>query len=90
MIIQYDGDMAHCCEDTYGAFNLGNVYQSSLNELWFSEHHVQVIEDLIAGRREKYQLCRNCPLSPTGPAPDGSKIGINTRRYNPETVRESV
>ena len=90
MIIQYDGDMAHCCEDTYGAFKLGNVYQSSLDELWFSKPHVQVIEDLITGRREKYHLCRNCPLSPTGPAPDGSTIGINTRRYNPETVRESV
>ena len=90
MIIQYDGNVALCCENTHGAFNLGNVYQSSLEELWFSEHHVQVIEDLIAGRREKYHLCRNFPMSPTGSAAGGSKIRINTRRYNPEKVRASV
>jgi radical SAM protein with 4Fe4S-binding SPASM domain len=81
MIIQYDGTMAHCCEDTYGAFNLGNVYQSSVEELWFSDLHAQVIHDLIAGRREKYALCRQCPLSPTSPSPDGKKIDISIRRY---------
>jgi len=81
MIIQYDGTMAHCCEDTYGAFNLGNVYQSSLEELWFSERHAQPTHDLIAGRREKYALCRQCPLSPTSPSPDGKKIDIKLRRH---------
>jgi hypothetical protein len=57
------------------------VYENSLEELWFSERHVQVVEDLIAGRREKYELCRNCPLSPTGRAPDGRKIQILPRHY---------
>jgi hypothetical protein len=52
--------------------------------LWYSEHHVQIVSDLIAGRREKYDLCRNCPLPPTGPAPVGKKINIIPRR---EVVR---
>ena len=87
MIVQYDGEMCHCCEDVRGDFQLGNVYQKSMEELWYSERHVQVIHDLIAGKREAYNLCRNCPLPPTGPAPDGSKTNILPRRYVPETQR---
>ena len=81
MIIQHDGTMCNCCEDTHGAFGLGNVYENTLEELWYSERHVRIIEHLIDGQRQKYRLCRNCPLSPTGPAPDGKKIVIAPRRY---------
>jgi radical SAM protein with 4Fe4S-binding SPASM domain len=84
MIIQYDGEVANCCEDMHGSFKLGNVHHQSLEELWFSERHVRLIEDLIEGRREKYSLCRDCPLSPTGPAREGTKIDIIPRRYAPE------
>lgn len=85
LIIQHDGEVCHCCEDIHGAFKLGNVYHNSLEELWFSERHTRIVEDLIAGRREKYALCRNCPQPPTGPAPDGKKIDIALRRYTGET-----
>jgi 2-deoxy-scyllo-inosamine dehydrogenase (SAM-dependent)/8-amino-3,8-dideoxy-alpha-D-manno-octulosonate transaminase len=81
MIIQHDGEMCHCCEDIRGVFKLGNVYHSSLEELWFSERHVQIVGDLLAGRREQYALCRHCPQLPTGPAPDGRKIALAPRRY---------
>jgi len=86
MIIQHNGELANCCEDTYGAFKLGNVYQDSLEELWFSGRHVQVVDALIAGRRERYELCRNCPLSPTGLPPGGRKIAIVPRRYTVEAT----
>ncbi len=89
MIIQYDGEMANCCEDTSGAFNLGNVYDNLLAKLWYSKHHIQVVQDLIAGRREKYGLCRKCPQSPTGPSPDGKRIGILPRRHAMGTARVS-
>jgi radical SAM protein with 4Fe4S-binding SPASM domain len=81
MIIQHDGEMCNCCEDAQGAFRLGNVFQSSVKELWFSDRHVQAVTDLIAGRRAKYDLCRNCPLPPTSPAPDGGKIEIAPRNH---------
>lgn len=81
MLVQHDGEMCHCCEDTYGAFKLGNVYEHSLEELWYSERHIRAITDLIAGQREKYSLCRNCPLPPTAPAPDHGKIDIAPRKY---------
>jgi radical SAM protein with 4Fe4S-binding SPASM domain len=81
MLIQHDGKVCLCCEDTFGAFELGNVYDRSLDELWFSEKHVEIIETLIAGQRENYELCRNCPMPPTAPANKGTKIDIAPRRY---------
>jgi radical SAM protein with 4Fe4S-binding SPASM domain len=81
LIIQHDGEMANCCEDTYGAFRLGNAHQIRLEELWFSENHVQLIQDLLVGRREKFSLCRNCPLPPTGPPPGGERIQISPRHF---------
>lgn len=79
MIIRYDGQMCNCCDDIHGTFNLGNVYRNSLEELWFSDHHVKIVRDLLEGHRDKYELCSNCPQSPTGPAPDGRKIRIAPR-----------
>jgi len=82
LIIQHDGEMANCCEDVYGAFRLGNVHQHTLKELWFSDNHIQTAQDLLAGRREKFSLCRNCPLPPTGSPQAGSKIQISPRNYH--------
>lgn len=79
MLIQYDGEMCHCCEDIHGSFRLGNVHRNSLSELWFSEHHQRIILDLIEAAREKYQLCRACPMSPTAPAPAEKKIEASWR-----------
>jgi MoaA/NifB/PqqE/SkfB family radical SAM enzyme len=74
MIVQHDGEMAHCCEDLAGAFSLGNVHRDSIESLWYSERHVRIVKDLVAGRREGYPLCQVCPLPPTGGRPDGGKI----------------
>jgi len=87
MLIQHDGEVCNCCEDTHGDFKLGNVFEHTLEQLWFSERHVQVVHDLVEGRREKYSLCRNCPLPPTGPAPSGKKIQIELRN---RAVEESA
>jgi len=81
MIVQYDGEICNCCDDTRGAFDLGNVYQASLAEIWNSERHIQLTKELAGGRRGKYEFCANCPQSPTGPALPGQKIGISFRRY---------
>lgn len=83
LIIQYDGTMCHCCEDTHGVFGLGDVQSSTLEELWYSERHVRIVEDLVAGRRSDHALCRNCPLPPTGPAANGERIDFALRRYAP-------
>lgn len=89
MLIRYDGQMCNCCEDIHGEFNLGNVYENTLEQLWYSENHVQIIENLSAGGREHYQLCTNCPMSPSGPAPDGKRITIVPRHYKAELSKNS-
>jgi radical SAM protein with 4Fe4S-binding SPASM domain len=81
MIIQWDGEVCNCCEDTSGEFELGNVYRSRLEELWFSAHHVRIVEDLAGGRRDRYPLCRSCPLPPSGALPKSGRIEILPRRY---------
>jgi 2-deoxy-scyllo-inosamine dehydrogenase (SAM-dependent)/8-amino-3,8-dideoxy-alpha-D-manno-octulosonate transaminase len=79
MIIRYDGTVCNCCEDTGGAFDLGNAFENSLEELWFSERHLQIVQDLVAGHRQKYELCRNCPQFPTGSAATGERIDMTPR-----------
>lgn len=80
MIIQHDGTMANCCEDIHGAFGLGTVHEKRLAELWFSTSRVRVVDDLAAGRREAYELCRDCPMPPTGPSVGGRRIDMARRR----------
>jgi radical SAM protein with 4Fe4S-binding SPASM domain len=87
MIVQYDGTVANCCEDTFGSFKLGNAYEKSLEELWFSDRHVEIVKDLVTGARAKYHLCVNCPLSPTGRATNGKKIEIDFRNRTIEKKR---
>ena len=79
LILRYDGRMCMCCEDMNGEFNLGNIHDSSLSELWYSDRHVQLVTDLMAGHREKHSLCRNCPLPPSGPPAEGQRITLNER-----------
>jgi radical SAM protein with 4Fe4S-binding SPASM domain len=81
LIIRWDGEVCNCCEDTTGAFGLGNVYRNSVEELWFSADHVRTVNQLAAGHRDRYALCRNCPLTPSAPLPDNGRIKIAFRRY---------
>lgn len=81
MIIRHDGGISNCCEDTFGAFDLGSVHEHSLKDLWWSARHRQVITDLLAGRRDPYALCRGCPLPPTARPSDGRPVEMARRRY---------
>jgi len=81
LLLRYDGEMCMCCEDMQGEFELGNVHDLTLEELWFSEKHIQVANDLLAGQREKYALCRICPLAPSGPSTNGKRIELKKRNY---------
>jgi 2-deoxy-scyllo-inosamine dehydrogenase (SAM-dependent)/8-amino-3,8-dideoxy-alpha-D-manno-octulosonate transaminase len=84
LIVQHDGEMCNCFEDLHGDFRLGNVHESSIEELWYSERHVRIAEDLVRGHRESYSLCRNCPMPPTGRPSGGEEVRIDFRRYAPE------
>jgi len=64
MMIHYDGNMALCCEDMRDEFDLGNAFDTSIEDLWYSDKHTQIIKDLQKGLREKYSLCSKCPAPP--------------------------
>lgn len=62
-IISYSGEMVLCCEDLSGAWNLGNIRDKSLSDLWFGEKHQTVLKTLSKpGGRSTYALCRECPI----------------------------
>ena len=64
MIINHKGEMLLCCDDMPGHFDLGNVFDSTLEELWFSEKHQDIMWTLAEpGGRKSYAHCAACPRS---------------------------
>ena len=62
MIVNHRGDMLMCCDDMIGNFALGNVHEQSLEELWFSERHQDLLLALEQpGGRACHQHCLSCP-----------------------------
>jgi len=62
MILDYRGEMLMCCEDVGAYPSLGNIKNSTLAELWYSEKHVKIMADLNeSGGRAGYGYCLICP-----------------------------
>lgn len=62
-IFDYTGEMALCCEDIDVNFNLGNIRDSSLRDLWYSPKHQKISETLrTEGGRNAFPFCRMCPM----------------------------
>lgn len=61
MILSHSGEMLMCCEDIAGEWNLGNVADHSLEELWFGKKHMQMIEALGKPGGRTYSYCQSCP-----------------------------
>lgn len=71
LLIKYDGSVALCCEDYQTRFDLGNVFEKPIKEIWFSDKRLKIVSDLIEGRRHLYPLCSKCFMPPT----EGPKEG---------------
>lgn len=62
LIITYTGEMAFCCEDLACNFNLGNIRDHSLEELWFNKRHQRMLFVLNQqGGRHNFPYCEICP-----------------------------
>ncbi len=62
LIIRYDGTVLHCCEDYAGEFNLGNINDLSVKEIWTGRTHRGILDTLSrGGGRRVYKHCRICP-----------------------------
>ena len=61
-IINHKCEMLMCCDDLVGNFGLGNIHDSSLEELWYGEKHQEAIFALAQpGGRRKFDYCKTCP-----------------------------
>jgi len=61
--IRYDGEVSLCCEDDQCNFNFGNVFNSTIEEIWWSEKHVKIVKSLRKpGGRKLYPLCKKCAM----------------------------
>ena len=77
MYIHYDGTVFPCCY-TYPEEALGNIRNSSLQQIWNSEKIVRMREAHIRRDLQGYNACLNCPAArPRLPAMLGSFL-INT------------
>jgi len=62
MIVNHKGQQLLCCDDLIGNFNLGTIYEKSIEELWYSNTHQNyVLELLKSGGRKIHSHCLSCP-----------------------------
>lgn len=62
MVVAHNGEQLMCCDDLVGHFDLGSIYDHSVEELWFSDRHIEIVNDLLKpSGRKKYPYCRCCP-----------------------------
>jgi radical SAM protein with 4Fe4S-binding SPASM domain len=66
MLIRYDGKVQLCCEDDGCHFDLGNAFEQSLAEIWWSYKHIKIAKTLEKpGERHQYKRCSQCYNSQT-------------------------
>ncbi len=61
MLIRYDGNVSLCCEDDGCHFDLGNAFEQSLQEIWWSYKHIKIARTLEKqGGRHQFERCSRC------------------------------
>ena len=58
--ITADGQAAKCCADLYFDDAMGNVADSTPDEIWFGPRFAHVRRELLAGRRPRLEGCASC------------------------------
>jgi radical SAM protein with 4Fe4S-binding SPASM domain len=56
------GDVFLCCQDALWETVLGNIADSTLSEIWFSDRYVEIRERLLDGDRSCTASCINCDV----------------------------
>ncbi len=86
LFVHYDGTIPICCDDMLTEYELGNAFDTPLRDIWFSERHVRIINDLEAGKRHLYPRCKICHE----PAYQLERRIFTTRARDPETNIQDV
>jgi len=62
VVINHRRQYLLCCDDVIGNFDLGTFPETSIEEYWFGEKHMSIMNNLnTAGGRLKYSYCSTCP-----------------------------
>ena len=62
-IVTVTGDLVLCCDDAKRTNLMGNIMNSSIEEIWFSRKYQEMRKHLEAGDRTVLPLCRKCNSS---------------------------
>ncbi len=79
-VVAYNGDAVACCRDTAARTVLGNVFESSVMDIWNGEAYREFRNALIEKRPEDVAACAKCDMPYSG----GSK------RWRPKYLLESL
>jgi radical SAM protein with 4Fe4S-binding SPASM domain len=58
-VIDVHGNMFPCCFDKEGQYSFGNLVQSSLDDVWFSNQAL-LFRQSVTQDRMQYNICTNC------------------------------
>lgn len=62
MAVRINGDVSPCCVDFVGATNIGNVDESSLEEIWHSEPWYEFQKMQLENRKHENTSCARCDI----------------------------
>jgi MoaA/NifB/PqqE/SkfB family radical SAM enzyme len=61
LLVRYDGEVSLCCQDDEATFNLGNAFETPIDEIWWSDKHVGIAKALLEPKsRHQFPLCSQC------------------------------
>jgi len=59
--VDWDGNISPCCGDYDNFLTIGNIKETSINELWNKSKKLECIRELLKNKNHKmFTLCRNC------------------------------
>lgn len=62
-MIGSDGSIVFCCGDQFGFYNIGNIFEDGLIQLYNSPRYVEYREAMNQGRILDLELCKNCSVA---------------------------
>jgi len=60
--ITWNGDVVTCCRDLDGKYTLGNILQSSIEEVWNGQKYLHLRDSILKQRLQSIPSCRSCDL----------------------------
>ncbi len=60
--VTWNGDVVTCCRDLDGKYNLGNILQSSIGQVWNGQKYLHLRDVILKQELQSIPSCRTCDL----------------------------